>query len=140
MQNGTIIHTYTRAQALSDGVLKDVTKLAKEAGFKVPVAITNAVDNLISNHPKLTGGVWNLFKQDYDGRLWDVLWMAYANAANNPQKSILKYEVILPHYELMQNADGIEKHMLKYKATLKVIVNGGDNGEPVITIMLPDED
>ena len=95
---------------------------------------------LISNHPKLTGGVWNLFKQDYDGRLWDVLWMAYANAANNPQKSILKYEVILPHYELMQNADGIEKHMLKYKATLKVIVNGGDNGEPVITIMLPDED
>ncbi|MCF5089180.1 hypothetical protein GIW57_03195 [Stenotrophomonas sp. PA-6-5C] len=34
-----LIHSYTRAQAIEDGVLVDVSDVAKEAGFKLPVAI-----------------------------------------------------------------------------------------------------
>ena len=36
-----VIFTYTRAQAIEDGVLVDVTKEAKEYGFRFPVAVTN---------------------------------------------------------------------------------------------------
>lgn len=35
-----VISTYTRRQALDDGLLIDVTNLAKNAGFKVKTAIT----------------------------------------------------------------------------------------------------
>jgi len=39
-ENADLIHRYTRADALRDGVLIDVTATAKEAGFKYPVALT----------------------------------------------------------------------------------------------------
>ena len=47
---GKPIHVYTRAQAIADGVLVDLTmatddkgqSLCQQAGFKVPVAITRA--------------------------------------------------------------------------------------------------
>jgi len=35
----TVIHTYTRAQAIEDGVLIDVSEMAREAGFRWPVAV-----------------------------------------------------------------------------------------------------
>jgi Family of unknown function (DUF6573) len=37
-----LIHRYTRADALRDGVLIDVTQAAQEAGFRWPVAMTVA--------------------------------------------------------------------------------------------------
>ena len=40
-----VIHRYTRAEAIRDGMLTDVTETAREAGFKVPVAITGAVQD-----------------------------------------------------------------------------------------------
>lgn len=135
-----VIFSYTRSQAISDGVLIDVTQVAKTAGFCVPVAITAAVQNLIENHPRLTGGVWNIFTQDVDGRLYDVLWMSYMNALQHTYQNTFLYEVILPHYEEVTCEDGSCKNKLKKKAVLKTVVSGGDDGEPVITIMLPYED
>jgi hypothetical protein len=38
-----LIHAYTRADAIRDGVLIDVSAVAREAGFKFPVALTAAV-------------------------------------------------------------------------------------------------
>ena len=38
-----VIYTYTRAQALEDGVLVDVSEMAKEAGVRFPVALTATV-------------------------------------------------------------------------------------------------
>lgn len=63
----TTIHTYTRRQAIADGVLVDATAMAYEAGFKRPIA--------------LTAGAWarcvtvppDAHDQDEAGRLWDVL-------------------------------------------------------------------
>ena len=40
-----IVHRYTRADAIRDGVLADVTETAREAGFSIPVAITAAVQD-----------------------------------------------------------------------------------------------
>lgn len=38
-----VIHAYTRAQAIEDGVLVDLSDLAREAGFRFPVAVTLGV-------------------------------------------------------------------------------------------------
>ena len=40
-----VIFSYTRAQAIEDGVLVDLTEWAKETGFRIPVACTCAVWN-----------------------------------------------------------------------------------------------
>ena len=40
---GEVISTYSRAQALEDGVLVDAGEMATEAGFRIPVALTAAV-------------------------------------------------------------------------------------------------
>ena len=40
-----VISVYTRAQAIGDGILVDVSETAREAGFKIPVAVTRTVWN-----------------------------------------------------------------------------------------------
>src|SRR3954447_15830505 len=68
-QKWDIISSYTRAQAIADGVLVDVTETAKEAGFRIPVALTHAAWAEYVSVPEGVEG------QDEKGRLWDVLWM-----------------------------------------------------------------
>lgn len=38
-----VIFAYARSEALADGVLVDVSDMAREAGFRYPVAVTQAV-------------------------------------------------------------------------------------------------
>ena len=40
---GEVISSYSRAQAIEDGVLVDVSSVAREAGIKFPVAMTRTV-------------------------------------------------------------------------------------------------
>ena len=40
MDDMVVISSYTRAEAIEDGVLVDVSKVAREAGIKYPVAVT----------------------------------------------------------------------------------------------------
>jgi hypothetical protein len=40
---GPIIFSYTRKQAIEDGVLVDVTELAREEGYRIPVAMTGTL-------------------------------------------------------------------------------------------------
>ncbi len=63
---GAVIFAYRRAQTIEDGVLIDVTDTAKEAGFKVPVALTASV---YERYVKVPEGV---VAQDEAGRLWDL--------------------------------------------------------------------
>ena len=66
---GPVIYSYTRAQAIADGVQVEVTKTAQEAGIKFPMFLTRAVfDKYVAVPPDVTG-------QDEAGRLWDVVWM-----------------------------------------------------------------
>jgi len=118
-----LIYAYTRAQALADGVLMDVSSTAREAGFVWPVAVTAAVWQLIQEIPPKYKGV-----QDPAGRLWDVLTMARMAIRQQKQSGTeLLYRLILHH--------GRETYV-----TLKLVTGPGDQGEPVVTIMLPDED
>jgi hypothetical protein len=117
-----VIYSYTRKQALEDGVLVGVTDVAKEAGFKWPVAVTSAVWAMIENLPKNS-------MDSPTARLWDVLFMAYMAIRRNGGGTELRYQLELPQA-------GTRKRLV----TLKLVTGPGDDMEPVVTIMLPDED
>ena len=117
------IFAYSRADAIKDGVLVDVSEMAREAGFRFPVALTHAAFETCVSVPA------NVPCQDEEGRLWDVL--------NVARFSILQSEharevVFTPR---VKNDAGRAK-----RRQLKAVVGAGDSGEPVVTIMLPTED
>lgn len=119
---GEVIYAYSRAQAHKDGVLIDVSDVAREAGFVYPVSVTSAVMTLIEDIPASKRG-W----QDVEGRLWDVVYLARFFARFNKDKSQYLYQLTMHHGR-------------KSLLTLKAVCGPGDNMEPVITIMLPEED
>lgn len=128
---GDVVFRYSRNQALADDVLVDVTMMAMEAGFRIPVAMTQAAYqdcvawNDSDNDRK---GIC----QDMDGRLWDVLYMAHLAARGNPEKSEVNY--------VIRRVPRTGKGHVARVADLVIKIHGGDNGEAVATIMLPGED
>lgn len=128
---GEVIHSYTRAQAIADGVLVDISETAREAGFRWPVAVTAAAwaDCVEWSEEDSRRQV----HQDESGRLWDVLWMAFvAIRGNATGESQLAYQL----YRVPRDGETVEARL----TTLKLVAGPGDAGEPVVTIMLPQED
>ena len=123
-----VIYAYTRAQALEDGVLVDVSETAREAGIKFPVALTRAV---WVNYVEVPEGV---VAQDEGSRLWDILWMLRCQIRRS-QGDTLHFQLYVRNYNL--STDGLTRRDL---VALKAICGPGDSGEPVVTVMLPDED
>ena len=121
-----IISLYTRAQAIADGFLVDVSDMAKEAGFKWPVAVTRAVwDNIVTPTQRDAER-----GQSEQGRLWDILSMARlaAKANKDDRDSVLFRVLVLCDW----------KHQ---KVTLNLVLSfESPEGGPCLTIMLPDED
>jgi hypothetical protein len=127
---GNVIYAYTRRQAIEDGVLIDVTKTAKEAGITFPVAVTHELwSSLIEPSAALEE-----FGQSSAGRLWDVLWM-FAVSARRTEGDRLDFGVIF-----MQEGRSKASGYVHEEIVLKALIGPGDEGEPVITIMLPHED
>lgn len=69
--NADLIFSYTRAQAIADGVLIDITERAREAGFRIPVAVTAAAWAACVEWPATEPAI-----QNESGRLWDLVFMA----------------------------------------------------------------
>lgn len=127
---GEVIYSYTRAQAIEDGVLVDVSEMAAEAGFHWPVAITQTAwqDCVAWSDDDNQRQVY----QDESGRLWDVLWMAFIAIRSNPDGVQMEYQL----YRVPRDGESVEAKL----TSLKLVCGPGDAGEPVITIMLPQED
>ncbi len=141
---GEEIFRYTRAQAIADGVLVDLTKatddkgyrLCEQTGFKLPVAITRTAWAKTIE----AGGTW---KPDGDGeilelkggqsltgRLWDLLWMLRVACDQASGSDRVHFQVLVD-----LNGDGRQELV-----RLWALCGLGDNAEPVITIMLEGED
>lgn len=131
-EDAKFVFTYTRTQAIDDGLLVDIdSETAKEAGFKVPVALTSAAWGECvawSRADTEQTGV----PQDETGRLWDVLWMG-SNAARlhrNSNSNRCAFSVLrVPRGQRRARSCALVLH-----------IGPGDSGEPVITVMLPNED
>jgi len=128
---GNVISTYTRAQAIEDGVLVDPGSMAKEAGFKWPVALT--ADAWADCVAWTDDDSQQQIHQDQSGRLWDVLYMA-SHAIRTSKDS--GDRILFQLYRVPRDGRSTEAVLV----TLKLIVGPGDTAEPVITILLPHED
>ena len=117
-----MICCYSRADAIEDGVLIDISAVAQEEGFRFPVAVTATVwEEYIK--PDTTPG------QSVRGRVHDTLHMLTMAilARTEHGESIF--------FSLFYTIEG-----RKTLVRLKAICGPGDKGEPVVTIMLPEED
>jgi len=119
-----VIHRYSRKQAIEDGFLIDVSKLAKEAGFSFPVAVTLGAWAACVQVPESVSG-W----QDETGRLWDILNMLRL-AAKTASGQRVRFQVLFQN----KPVGPLEK------VSLVGHCGPGDSAEPVLTIMLPGED
>lgn len=130
---GPPIHTYTRAQALEDGALIDVTDLAHEYAFTIPVALTATAhaDAVAWDHGAT---------QDETGRLWDVLTMLrhaiWKTSNSGPAAAANVRELAFQVMRVPNQAEATRPR----PTTLKAVSGPGDNGEHVLTIMLTTED
>lgn len=127
---GEVIYSYTRAHAIEDGVLVDVSETAREAGFRWPVAMTSAAwaDCVAWSEEDNQRQVY----QDESGRLWDVLWMALNAIRRANGGTQIEYQL----YRVPRDDKSAKARL----TGLKLVCGPGDAGEPVITIMLPGED
>jgi hypothetical protein len=137
-----IISRYTRAQAIEDGVLVDLSTgetvvLVREAGIKWPVAMTSAAWHATVGlggkwvaDPETGGEKMELpAGQDATGRIWDVLHLLrFAIGRQRCLTTDIRFEVRV--------WDGKRSSTVR----LKSLAGPGDQGEPVLTILLCDED
>jgi hypothetical protein len=124
---GPVIYSYTRLQAVADGLQVEVSKVAEEAGIRFPVFLTRAVfDSFVAVPPNVTG-------QDEAGRLWDVLWLLRF-AIRKAQSG----QTRLPYALYVRNSDSHPARLVKLVATCGPL--DIDDPAPAITVLLPDED
>lgn len=112
---GEVIHSYTRKQAIDDGVLVDLTEVGKVLGIRHPIAITAGAKGEI---------MVGILDENQEKQIHDML-VRFRIAAQQCDGSIL-------HFSL-RNGYGVE-------VELKALCTPGDTPEPVITVMLPHED
>ena len=123
---GPVIYSYTRSQAVADGLQVEVSKVAEEAGIRFPVFLTRAVfDSFVTVPPGVTA-------QDEAGRLWDVVWMLRF-AIRKAQTG----QTRLPFALYVRN-DNHRPRLVKLVAMCGPL--DIDDPAPAITVMMPDED
>jgi hypothetical protein len=123
---GPVLYTYSRSQAVADGLQVEVSKVANEAGIRFPVFLTRAVyDSFVRVPPGVTG-------QDEAGRLWDVVWMLrFAIRKAQPGQARLPFALYVRN-------DNKAPRLTKLVAMCGAL--DIDDPQPAITILLPDED
>lgn len=136
-----LVSSYTRQDALDDGVLVDVTDQATSCHIRYPVAVTATV--------------WHRYiENDAPGqavaeRIGAVL-QAFTTAARRGDGNGQEMLFTL-HVPMRDRGDWLESENVPMPATgltrethrlvqLKGHCGPGDRGEPVITILLPNED
>jgi hypothetical protein len=135
---------YSRAQAIADGMLVDLTSatddkgqpLCQQAGFKVPVAISRAawaqtIEVGGTWKPAGDGEVLELKNgQSLTGRLWDLLWMMRVACGQSGCVDRVEFQVLVD-----VDGNGASKPV-----RLRALCGPGDDARPVITVMMEGED
>ncbi|MBI2946011.1 MAG: hypothetical protein HYY23_00055 [Verrucomicrobia bacterium] len=121
-----VIYSYTRAQAVADGVQVEVSKVATEAGIRFPVFLTRAAyDAYVTVPPGVTC-------QDEAGRLWDIMTMLrLAISKAKPSQERLPFALYVRN-------DNNARRLVKLIAICGAL--DIDDPQAAVTVMLPNED
>ena len=109
----------TRQDAIDDGDLIEITRMGRDMGIMFPLAVSARAAESMVPFP-------NIPQDTVTENLWDTL-HAFRDKARTTTEDEFEFQV-----SLYQNG-------LVPTLTFKAAVSPGDDGEPVITIMLPDE-
>lgn len=121
-----LISVYSRADALRDGVLRDLSDLARSSGFRIPVAATEAVfTSYLDPSPELVA-----IGQSLKDRAWDLLQVLLFAISVYRDRSEILFKVL---FQMSPASSPIP-------IELKAICGPGDDASPVLTILLPSED
>jgi hypothetical protein len=121
--------TYTREELIDSGSLIDITSYALEVGIKWPLAVTfNVWEKYIINDD-----IENHIYQTQACKIWGIVnkLRSAISRLNYETNEILFVAHIIPSNK---------QYTSFHRTLLKAVVNTGDYFEPVITVMLPDED
>jgi excisionase family DNA binding protein len=110
----------TRRDAIDDGDLIEITRMGRDMGIVYPLAVSARAAQSMVPFPNIPQDV-------VTENLWDTL-HAFKQMAQMTTDPEFEFQV-----SLYQNG-------LVPTLTFKATVSPGDDGEPVITIMMPDED
>lgn len=118
-----VIDAYSRTEAIEDGLLVDLSSTAREAGVPYPVCVTSTVYADCIGFP-VDDSVW-----DENERVTDLLTTvsAFVRMAKGEREIAFEMPIFDDDGECQPIA-------------LKLVCGPGDMGEPVLTIMKPDED
>jgi hypothetical protein len=117
-ENAPIISRYSRAQAIADGVLVDLTEAAKAKGFKLPVAITATAFDEAVRAPTKEGETAEVHLSSLFAALRAAISLA------GPETDTVTFTKL--------HEGG--------KVELYAVCGPGDTPKPVITVMLVGED
>jgi hypothetical protein len=148
-EDAEIIDTYTRREAIEDGILVQLSgpgyqgdpwmpAMVAEAGFRYPVAMTTTA--FCSHVSPLEGDDAKLAPcQDIKGRLWDVLWMLkLAIRRTQTPRAVLHFSLrVVPNVPANYSKPNLPRPKI---VQLKAVCGPDDDGSPCLTIMLPEED
>lgn len=121
-----VISSYSRADAIRDKCLFDITAEARQAGFKLPFAVTEAVfKDYLDPSPELIAE-----GQSREGRTLNLLQVLRVAILTAPSTDLLFFKVLFV----------LEPDRPAVPIKLKALIHPGDAGEPVLTVLLPHED
>lgn len=123
---GPVISSYTRQQAIEDGLLVDLTAIAPDVcaqHYKYPIACSTSAWTIIDKAVKN-----KRWMNDIKGVIHDMLWMSKAMAMRIPKS---EQETL---FEVIIRGAG-------RRSTYQFIIHcgPGDNAEPVLTITTPED-
>jgi len=120
-----VIHRYTRAQAIADGVLVDVTAQAKGCGFKLPVAMTSTL--FADCESWADGADWGNGEPTAEQFVRWLLCFACETIRASKETGTDRLTLSLSHFA-------------GHPTCALIHIGPGDEGEPVVTLMYPGEE
>lgn len=136
-EGAPIIHAYTVAQAVADGLMVDApTKTLEEAGYRIPVTFTRDAWDY--------GVRWDdddARPQDEEGRLWDVLWMCKPAARLAAQQPGTRYPFTFYAVPRLTKTGNRSTREEPIRHQLEIVAQPYDaHGIPCFTILTPGQD
>ena len=120
-EDADIIHCYSRHEALEDGVLVDLSSVAREVGINYPVAVTSSVYADCVSLPEVFEASGEI------DRAFELLSAVSTLATHRIEEPEIHFEFCVD--------DEADTRMVP----LKVVCHAGDYGEPVLTVMKTEE-